>query len=99
MKNYLYAGMLCLSVLACAPTAVAAPPADVKKFLNAAYTCQFLSGEYDDSLAADDKQKMQKDVEKYCHYVKDNKDKLKEKYRENKKILDKINKYNSLEID
>ncbi|GBQ98561.1 hypothetical protein AA23498_3266 [Acetobacter nitrogenifigens DSM 23921 = NBRC 105050] len=99
MKNYLYAGMLCLSVLACAPTAVAAPPADVKKFLSAAYTCQFLSGEYDDSLAADDKQKMQKDIEKYCHYVRDNKYKLKEKYHNNTKIINKISKYDSLEID
>lgn len=99
MKSYLYAGLLSLSVLVGTTVASAATPTDVKKFLKAANTCQFLSGEYDDSLAADDKQKMQKDIEKYCHYVRDNKYKLKEKYHNNIKIINKIKKYDSLEID
>ncbi|MBS0961337.1 hypothetical protein [Acetobacter thailandicus] len=57
-----------------------AAPKDVDKFLNAAKECQFISEEYDSSLPTDTSKQMEKDSLMYCHYVKENKGKLKNKY-------------------
>ncbi|MCH4090748.1 hypothetical protein [Acetobacter sp.] len=76
-----------------------ASPSDVDQFLNAAKECQFISEEYDSSLPADTRKQMEKDSRTYCHYVKINSNKIKIKYKNNKKMIEKIKQYDDLYID
>lgn len=42
---------------------------------------------------------MEKDSRTYCHYVKINSNKIKIKYKNNKKMIEKIKQYDDLYID
>ncbi|MBB5609075.1 MULTISPECIES: hypothetical protein [unclassified Janthinobacterium] len=66
-------------------------PQDIRKFIYNAGACEHLGGEYDGELPKEEKEKIKKDIDKYCGGAKNQFRTLKEKYKNNPTLLKRIN--------
>ncbi|MDC8756415.1 hypothetical protein [Janthinobacterium fluminis] len=93
MRNsYIFLLLLLTSSLA---LPVENSPPDVRKFIYNAGACEHLGGEYDGELPKEEKEKIRKDIDKYCGGAKSQFSVLKNKYKNNPTLLKRIkNNYN-----
>ncbi|MFT8655287.1 MAG: hypothetical protein ABF785_01195 [Acetobacter papayae] len=65
-------------------------PQDVKRFLHDAEICQYLSGEWDESLPRERKIILSKEMDKMCSDISLRQSRIKKKYYDNKIIMKQI---------
>mgnify|MGYP004707609665 CR=1 FL=1 len=65
-------------------------PHDVKSFLHDAEICQYLSGEWDESLPRERKIILSKEMDKMCSDISLRQSRIKKKYYDNKIIMKQI---------
>ncbi|ACT07526.1 hypothetical protein Dd1591_2698 [Dickeya chrysanthemi Ech1591] len=68
-------------------------PDDVQRFLNNAEECQYFSGEWDGTLPKSRQREIEREVDKYCKPAKKQQKELRNKYKGNQVIEDKLSEY------
>ncbi|MEI7066007.1 hypothetical protein [Dickeya chrysanthemi] len=68
-------------------------PDDVQRFLNNAEECQYLSGEWDGTLPKSRQREIERKVDKYCKPAKKQQKELRNKYKGNQAIEEKLSEY------
>ncbi|QOL14067.1 hypothetical protein [Dickeya dianthicola] len=68
-------------------------PDDVQRFLNNADECQYFSGEWDSTLPKSRQRDIEREVNKYCKPAKKQQSELKNKYKGNQQIEDKLSEF------
>ena len=66
---------------------------DVKHFLHDAKICQYLSGEWDESLPRERKIILSNEMDKMCSDISLRQNRIKKKYYDNKIIMEQITPY------
>lgn len=86
--------MLCLVISGCAVAKLhSTPSADVKAFTDNADNCIHLSGEWDNTLPKKRQLEIEKGVDRYCGKAKEQKEKLRIKYKNNAEVEEILNSY------
>ncbi|MCL6407537.1 hypothetical protein EXT70_18020 [Dickeya dadantii] len=68
-------------------------PDDVQRFLDNAEECQYFSGEWDGTLPKSRQREIEREVDKYCKPAKKQQKELRNKYKGNQVIEDKLSEY------
>ncbi|WP_455813901.1 hypothetical protein [Pseudomonas graminis] len=78
--------LLGLMISGCVSETRTAPPVDVKTFTDNADNCIHFSGEWDSNLPKERQIEIEKSVDNYCGKAKEQKEKLKVKYKNNAEV-------------
>lgn len=100
MRNINSIILLCLAISGCAvANSPSAPPVDVKTFTDNADNCIHLSGEWDSNLSKERQIEIEKSVDNYCGKAKEQKEKLKVKYKNNTEVEKILSRYDLANIE
>jgi len=85
--------LLCLVISGCASNITTAPSRDIKAFTDNADNCIHMSGEWDSNLPKERQVEIEKSVDNYCAKAKEQKEKLKIKYKNDPAVEKILNRY------
>lgn len=94
MRNINCVIILCLAISGCVVAKPdSAPPVDVKAFTDNADNCVHFSGEWDSNLPKERQIEIENSVDHYCGKAKEQKEKLKVKYKNNAEVENILSGY------
>lgn len=91
--------LLGLIISGCVSDTRTALPIDVKAFADNVDSCIHLAGEWDSNLPKERQSEIEKSVDQYCGKAKEQKEKLKVKYKNNTEVEKILSRYDLADIE